>query len=320
VTYNWNLAIERQFAGGWVGRVAFVGQHSAHMTEMVELNPAVYIPGSNASTDARRLFKNFSNISLSSQAGNGTYNSLQTSAEKRFSRGFSVIANYTWSKTTDTLPVDSNPTGPADGSSFAYPWYFPNAGSLDRGPSDFDHKHRFVISYVWQLPTLSKSNLLLRSVAGGWQFTGVFQAQSGPPLTVMAGKDQSLTGLTRDRAVITGAPYGGNACGNVAPCVNYLNPASFALPALGTFGNVGKGLLRGPGLQVWDAGLFKNFAIRERVNVQFRAEFFNVLNRTNFNGPNGNDSTRATVSAGGFGSIRAAGDPRIGQLALKFLF
>src|SRR5438552_5034627 len=80
VSYNYNLAIEHQFAGQWVGRIAYVGQHSAHMTEMVELNPAVYSPGSTASTDARRLFKNFSNISLPSQAGNGTYNSMQLSA------------------------------------------------------------------------------------------------------------------------------------------------------------------------------------------------------------------------------------------------
>ena len=254
------------------------------------------------------------------------YNSLQLSGEKRMSHNLTLIGNYTWSKSTDTLPVDASPGGPADGNSWVYPWYFPHADSLDRGLSDFDHAQRFVVSYVYQLPLFSKSNAFIRTVAGGWQFTGVFQAQTGPPLTVVAGKDQSLTALGRDRAVLTGAPYGGNACGTTAPCVNYLDPNSFALPATGAFGNVGKGLLRGPGLQVWDTGLFKNFPIKERLNIQFRAEFFNVLNRANFTGPAGScnatscDSTRATVNAGGFGSIRAAADPRIGQLALKLTF
>jgi hypothetical protein len=320
VAYNWNLAIEHQFAGQWMGRIAYVGSHSSHLTEMIELNPAVYTPGSTLSTDARRIFQKFQFISEASQAGNANYNSLQTSAEKRLSHGLTLTANYTWSKSLDNLPVDASPGGPADGNSFAYPWYFQNADLLDRGPSDFDHTHRFVATYVWQAPVLAKSNFLLRTAAGGWQFTGLFQAQSGPPLTIMAGKDQSQTGLTRDRAVITGAPYGPGACGNVAPCVDYLNPNSFALPAIGQFGNVGKGLLRAPGLTVWDAGIFKNFGIRERTHVQFRAEFFNVLNHANFTGPAGNDSTRATVSAGGFGSIRSAADPRIGQLALKLIF
>jgi len=154
--------------------------------------------------------------------------------------------------------------------------------------------------------------------------SGVFQAQTGGPLTISAGKDVSKTGLNKDRAVVIGPAYGAGACKNVAPCVDYLNPASFALPADGDFGNVGKGSLRSPGLTVWDAGVFKNFAFTERLRVQFRAEFFNVLNHTNFVRANTDGSPYKdpvdSFSAGGFGSIRTASDPRIGQLALKFLF
>src|SRR5207248_10845385 len=131
------------------------------------------------------------------------------------------------------LPVNGSPGGPTEGGSFVYPWYFPNADGLDRGPSDFDHRQRFVMSYVWQLPVLAKTNPLVRTVAGGWQLSGVFQAQTGAPLTITAGKDVSLTGLNRDRAVITGAPYGPGACGTSVNCVDYLNPASFSLPAAG---------------------------------------------------------------------------------------
>src|SRR5262249_8405555 len=162
--------------------------------------------------------------------------SLQLSLERRFARGLTVRANYTWSKSTDTMPYNWGAQGPMDSQSFVYPVYFPNADMLDRGPSDFDIRHRFVGTFVWQLPQLAHANPLLRYVVGGWQASGLITIQSGPPLTILAGKDQSQTGLTRDRAVISGDPYGSGACGNVAPCVNYLNTASFSLPALGDFG------------------------------------------------------------------------------------
>jgi hypothetical protein len=192
--------------------------------------------------------------------------------------------------------------------------YSPNADMMDRGPSDFDIRQRFIGTFVWQLPGLTHANAIVRHVVGGWEATGLITLQSGLPLTILAGKDQSQTGLTRDRAVISGTPYGPGACGTTAPCVNYLNTASFALPALGGFGNVGKAMLRGPGLANVDVGFFKTIPVRERLQFQFRAEFFNFFNRANFNNPNN------SVSGAGFGSIRSALDPRIGQLALKVLF
>ena len=107
--------------------------------------------------------------------------------------------------------------------------------------------------------------------------------------------------------------------------LGYLRPAAFALPAAGTFGNIGKGSLRGPHMVNWDTGLFKEFPLSaERLRLQFRAEFFNVLNRTNFANPGGSNSNpnspTTSVSSGGFGTLTAAQDPRIGQLALKFIF
>jgi hypothetical protein len=155
---------------------------------------------------------------------------------------------------------------------------------------------------------------LLRGVVGGWELTGLLSAQTGFPFTVLAGQDQSQTAIGQDRAVVTGEPYGPGACGNKAPCIDFLRRTSFALPALGTFGNVGKDSLVGPNLVTWDMGLFKNFQVREFCRIQFRAEFFNALNRTNFNNPS------STVTAGAFGSITSSADPRIGQLALKIVF
>jgi hypothetical protein len=239
--------------------------------------------------------------------------------EKRFSHGFTATANYTWAKSLDNVPFANGAGGPADGGSYVYPWYYQNADLMDRGPSDFDVRHRFVASYVWQMPGLRGGNPMVRGVAGGWQLTGVVQLQTGLPMTVVAGKDQSQTGLGRDRAVLVGQPYGPGACKNTAPCVDYVNPNGFALPDVGSFGNVGKGSLRAPGFASWDMGLFKNFPIHESWRVQFRAEFFNILNRVNFSPPDQTNQTN-NVSAAGFGSIRGAKDPRIGQLALKLYF
>ncbi|WP_321476191.1 carboxypeptidase regulatory-like domain-containing protein [uncultured Paludibaculum sp.] len=312
--YNYNLALERQFARNWLVRAAYVGSHTSHLAVHIELNPAVYTAGSKLSTDQRRLFQNYQFITLSSQSANSSYNSMQLGLDKRFSQSFTLTANYTWSKSLDNAPQNWNATGPGDGGSYSYPWYFPNANGLDRGLSDFDHAQRLVISSVWQLPHFRSMNALARGVLGDWQLSGVMQAQSGGPLTILAGKDQSQTGLTRDRAVINGAGLGTGACKNTAPCVDYLNPNSFALPDVGTFGNVGKGSFRGPGLLNFDVGFFKNFPIKDRFKVQLRGEFFNLFNRVNLNDPTN------SVSSGGFGSIRGAADPRIGQMALKIVF
>ena len=148
---------------------------------------------------------------------------------------------------------------------------------------------------------------------------------------MLAGKDQSGTGLNADRAqYVGGDPYGGNACGASAPCVSWVNPSAFALPAIGSHGNVGKGALRGPNLIDYDGGLFKDFPLRqERVKLQFRAEFFNLFNRVNLYNPNVPQSSTTgngivalapSVAGAGFGTIKAANDPRIGQLALKLVF
>jgi hypothetical protein len=151
-------------------------------------------------------------------------------------------------------------------------------------------------------------------VLGNWETTGILTAQSGFPFTVTAGTDQSQTGLLNDTGFISGPAKGGDACLTKAPCVNFLNPSSFSLPAIGTFGNTGKNAFVGPDYIDWDTGFMKNFPIREPVKLQFRAEFFNILNHTNLLNPT------AAVSSGGFGTITSSNDPRITQLALKLIF
>jgi hypothetical protein len=154
--------------------------------------------------------------------------------------------------------------------------------------------------------------------------SGSTQFQTGRPVTVLSGNssgsDLSGVGNGTDRAVFLGGdPYGGNNCGTSPHCVTWINPTLFQQPAPGTFGNTTKGALRGPKYWTWDMGLMKNFKMTERFNLQFRAEYFNVLNRVNLSDPSATTGI-ATKSSSSFGQITGAGDPRIGQLALKLMF
>ncbi|HEV2666262.1 MAG TPA: carboxypeptidase regulatory-like domain-containing protein, partial [Blastocatellia bacterium] len=192
----------------------------------------------------------------------------------------------------------------------------PDADKMVYGPSNFDRRQRFVVSYVWEIPKASVDNRFLRGALHGWQATGIGQYQTGAPYTVTSGLDNSRTGIGRDRAKFTGVspePLAG------ADKTVWFNPAAFAVNDVGTFGAVGRGAFYGPRLFSWDMGFFKNNRITEQVNLQFRAEFFNIFNQVNFNNPNTNVSAPA-----GFGRITSthpnAGDPRIIQFGLKLLF
>jgi hypothetical protein len=336
--YQWNLGVEHQFAGGFLVRAAYVGSHASHIKESIMLNPAPVGSGGGqpdgtkqTKIDTRRRLNApflsqfpgglYGPVWINGQDINSSYNGLQLSLERRLSRGLTVLATYTYSKSIDDLPVGGGVSEIGADSPSALPWDNPNRHRFDRGPSDFDRTHRFVASYVWQLPVLSDAPRPVRQVFGNWTLSGLVTAQSGGAVTPVSGKaigsDLSETGIGQDRAVIQGPAYGQGLCasGKVsAPCVDFLNNTSFAQPALGTFGNAGKGSLRGPGFYGWDMGFFKNFIVTERWKVQFRAEFFNIFNRVNLSDPTN------SLNNAKFGTITSASDPRIGQLALKVFF
>src|SRR5438094_87363 len=256
-------------------------------------------PGPSSVDDRRRLNNvfpasvfpvKFGNISLDSHDVNSSYNALQVSLERRLARGVTILGNYTWSKSIDDLPYGPNGAGVSDLGSDAVsarPWDDPLRHRFDRGPSDFDHTHRFVLSFVAQLPQFANAKPIARGILGRWSLSGIVAAQTGRPMTPMsgltAGADMSQAGIGRDRAFIApGNPYGSGACRTSAPCVDYLNVSLFSQPTVGTFGNAGKGSLRWPGYYNWDMGFSKEFKLTERYGVQFRTEFFNIFNRVNF--------------------------------------
>jgi hypothetical protein len=364
--YNWNLAIERQLPSNVLLRAAYVGSHGSHLKETIALNvspvgggpprlnallapgnpkpPAVFATTNNGPTqDAQDI--------------NSVYHSLQLSAEKRMSHGLTILGNYTYSKSIDDLPNGGGVADIGADTVSPRPWDDPLRHQFDRGLSDFDHTHRFVASYVWQLPELSGANGLVRRVFGGWQFGGLVSAQTGRPFTVLQGTNVSGTGIGQDRVTfctgtgvpqdpcIAGAsPFASGACaaaGITTSCVDWLNPLAFEPSTvkvrdpnnpgkfitqnnsviLNTFGNVGKGSFRLPGSFSWDMGLSKNFSFTERWRLQFRAEFFNVFNRANFMDDGASLTNFQKLSSkNSFGAIQQAADPRIGQLALKLFF
>jgi hypothetical protein len=252
------------------------------------------------------------------------------------------MINYPWSHTLDDMPQNTRVSNTEDlnaGMSYVYPLYPSDAvgvpaaarvndiKALDRGNSDIDHPNVLSVSYVYSLPTLKNGNLLLRALANGWRTSGMIQHRSGDSLTAFMGSDISLTGLTQDRAQrdFTKSPYLKTSTGGDCPanksCVAWLNNAAFSVPTntgAGTgFGNVVKGTLRGPGSTVWHGAVVRSFPIIRETNVEFRAEYFNLLNHTILNNPN---TTNPVSSSTTFGTITGSADPRIAQFSLKYIF
>jgi hypothetical protein len=348
-TYVWNLALEQQLANGLAMRLAYVGSHGSHNFTSVDINPTYNSitnagAGGLAANVGKRVYqaaaptaytasKYTSQISETEMEGNTHYNSLQATLEQRVNHGLSFLLNYTLSHATDDLPYNTGVTSAGAGNSYVLPVYEPNFKRLDHGASDFDHRNVVSLSYVWKFPAVHEGPAFARAIINGWQSTGLIQHRSGDALTPLSGAGFSNDSLGRDRAVYNGGnPYGQTACAAVTatPCRGWLLGSAFSttpkanasgINPANVYGNVIKGSFTGPGYTDWDAAIHRYFNFTERVNLQFRAEFFNVLNHTNFGDPNVTQNSvnfgqiTGTVSNNGF-----TANPRIGQLSLKLAF
>lgn len=255
--YDWNLAIERQLPSNVLVRAAYVGSHASHIKETIAYNVSPVgggTPRLNAIAGANVFGTTNNGPTQDLQDINSFYHSLQLSAEKRMSNGLTILGNYTWSRSIDDLPNGGGVADIGADTVSARPWDDLLRHRFDRGPSDFDHTHRFVASYVWQLPGMSRASGLLRQVFGGWELGGLVSAQTGRPVTVLQGTNSSGTGIGQDRATFcTGlnpnaanappnnfntdpcvqgsSPYATSACAAAGitskPCVDWLNPLAF---------------------------------------------------------------------------------------------
>ncbi|MDQ6664658.1 MAG: TonB-dependent receptor [Acidobacteriota bacterium] len=309
--YNqqWNLNVQREVFGHVVLTVAYVGAKGTRLYAGEEINPAIYRPGSSTTTNvnARRIYPGFGTITSGESIANSTYHSLQVSWNRRFGGGFSVLGSFTWSKALDLTSGDG---GGGLGNQAVNPFNF----NLDKGPADFDVERRFVTSFLWELPFFHAAKGWRRAVLDGWQLNGIVTLQSGLPFSVNAGTDRSLVGVGADRADVNGPAHTFNATSRSAKIQKFFDTSAFSLPALGTFGTSSRNSLFGPGIENFDAGLFKRFNVTEKKRFELRWEVFNSLNRPNFFNP------VSSFTSPLFGRLTSARDPRIMQVALKFYF
>ena len=320
--YQWNFNIQRQIFGSTSLTVGYVGSRGLHLYAARDINPVlpktvggvqifgVPIGPSRAGMVSNpRLNGGPSALSSEAPVGDSSYNSLQVGLNRRFSHGVQAQLSYTWSKCMD----DASGTYGLEGG---IPWSDPLDGSYDRGRCLFDRPQVFRLSGVYALPF--QQNILVK----GWQMSGGVTAQSGSPWNVTVGFDQSggvIAGSERPNLVM---PANQIMQDNVN---QWANPAGFSLPAPGTLGNLQRDFLAGPGTTDVDYAVMKDTTIHEQVRLQFRAEFFNILNHANFALPNASAFVQIPNGGGNpnptFGKITATTtSSRQIQFALKLLF
>jgi hypothetical protein len=246
----------------------------------------------------------FTDIFAEDTIANSNYNALEMMVQKRFSRGLQFQAAYTFSKSID------------DGSTFEET-LDPFNYRASRGLSLFNSKQRFVVSYDWELPIRKYSGFAGR-VLDDWEVSGITQFQSGFPIRLNTEDDNELINSLFFLGTEAPSLVGPLQIENPKKTGGfYLNYNNFSDPPLGQFNNgTQRTLCCGPGLIDWDFSVHKKILLSETKYVQFRAEIFNVFNRTNFSNPDGGFSDGPTE----FGKITSAGDPRLLQFALKFFF
>jgi hypothetical protein len=314
-----NFTLERQFTPNWSAQIGYVGTQGRHLYDQYDANPAIPGPGASLANIQQRRYYNpyYAALLDSTTDGKSYYNSLQVKAEHRLARGYTVLASYTWSKSMDTNSCISDWCGVSN----------PFNPQFDRGISDYNRPQVFSLSFVSYLPKFHGSSPVVRTLANGWEFTGIASYKSGLPFNVLTGLDTMMTGDGYmgyyARPDIVGNPYLPHSNKNQY-LSEYFNTTAFAQPCTTALvgglcpgpalGNFGRNVLTGPGYADWDLGLFKDTDLAEGVKAQFRGEFFNAFNRANFSNPDNN--MQDTL----FGAINTAQPGRTVQLSLKFIF
>jgi hypothetical protein len=331
---QFSLNLQSELYGGWLLEGGYVGTRGTHLQRIRSLNQALLASTENpikgittntvANVGLRVPIPGIPADSLDEveSEGNSWYNGLEISLTKQLSHGLQFLASYTFSKTLDTDGADINGTSAGvvltrgDQNSQGQRW----------GRASFDRAQRFIFSTTWLLP--NPRGRVERSVLGGWAFDGVVTIQSGSALTIADTNSNNVFGISEDRAQLTGT-CAKNRLLSAGPIEgklnNYFNDSCFTTPpvigadGIGTaFGNSETGIVDGPGQANLDLALSKVVSFdwpHEGTSLEFRAEFYNVLNHPQFANPDSNFTSPT------FGSISSTSvSSRVGQLALKFMF
>ncbi|MBI1897228.1 MAG: TonB-dependent receptor [Acidobacteria bacterium] len=307
---NFNLTIEQQIAPDTALQISYVGSLGRHEGTVRQQNPAVYIPGRSTAqnTESRRIYApTFGAITGYAADGNGSYNALQIQVSRRFQKGLTYAAHYTFSKAID----EASRADAANNWNLQDPFDRRN----NRALSDLHRAHRFVSSWVWELPFWRQQKSFVAKILGGWQFAGIATLSDGAPVTVTAGRDNSLTGAGNNRPDVLGDPNLSSDRPRVEKLQRYFDTSKFVRNQPGFYGNAARNILTAPGLIEFDLSMGKHFAITETRRIEFRWDAFNAFNRPTFNAPGANLNASGT-----FGRITGAGSGRIMQGALRFEF
>src|SRR5215471_9697624 len=303
---NFNLNIQRQLSSTTVLQAGYVGSLGRKLPVLLDINQPI-----GGIRPYAAQYPTLAAIDTVFSVANSNYNSLQVQLRQSLRKGLSATFNYTYGHAIDDTSDVRNtlPTNSYDLKD-------------ERGNSTFDIRH-IVTSFVsYQLPGSRFAPILTK----GWQVNSLFTLHGGTPLNILAGTNRSGTGENRDRVDVVGDPFAGfsSAIPN-SLAIQYITKAAFANPAIGSFGNVGRNALYGPGFGAVDFSVFKTTPIAEKVRAEFRVEIFNLFNRVNYANPN------TTYSSSSFGQITSTrnagsapglgfGEPRNTQLGLRLVF
>ena len=291
----YNANVQRELWGRTALMIGYAGSRGRHLLRSGDVNTArpviqadgtVFIPQGTPRPNTA-----FSTIELKSSDGESWYNALIVDVRRRLRDGFSVQSSYTFSTSEDTTQASTFFSDATNGTTSAMPEYI---ADYNKGPSDFDTRHNWVMSFTWELPFAKNASPLVDAVAGGWRFSGIWTMRSGQPLTVFVTANRSRSqwnpsrgpGIGQDRPSY--APgFGPDSAVNGTP-EQWFNTSAFVLQPAGTFGNTGRGDVTGPNLRTLDLSLSKNVrltSLGSSGRVEIRLEAFNVLNHTNFGIP-----------------------------------
>jgi len=305
-TYSeqWSLDYQRQLASDWAFTAGYVGNRGLKLMQLLFLN--------QRDAQGLRPFPALGQIRWISNEGMCVYHSMQLALKKRFSSGFRLDGYYTWAKAIVN----------GGGSQESINWIqdpLNTRGSRSRTTLNIGHV--VSVNYSWDLAfdrwLLSNPGGAAKAILGGWSVNGITSLRTGFPLNIESGRDNFGSGNSAGQRpnYIAGQDIrGGTDDYRTSVRHTYVNRAAFTPNTRGQYGNLGAYVLTGPGQHVWDFSIFKNNRITEKLNVQFRAECFNVFNHTNFGNPNTN------LNSGNFGIITGASAAREIQFGLKLLF
>jgi hypothetical protein len=283
-TYSWNVSIQRQVAGQWVASGSYIGTRVMHLWGLTAINPAVFLGlgpctldgvvyptcSTTANTDARRILslerpRDGDKIGLLGSIDDGAtsiYHGMLLSLERRVTQGISFSTNYTYSRCIAPAGSNSSLKLPPDQT-----YVKPGDRDFDRGNCGTDRRNVFNLTALAQTPQFSNNKL--KMLLTGWHLSGIYRVSSGDPLDVTGGVDRALNGVTVGGANSAGRQRPNQLMANAyqddsgRANTSWLNPAAFALPDLGTYGNVGYNAFHGPRTWSFDMSLSRTFALRE---------------------------------------------------------